>query len=30
MRMNWLTIVALIVIAVCLVYLVMKRRQRAS
>jgi LPXTG-motif cell wall-anchored protein len=29
MRMNWMTIVAIIVIVIGLGYLVMKRRQRA-
>jgi len=27
--MNWMTIVALIVIVICVAYLIMKRRQRA-
>lgn len=30
MRMNWMTIVAMIVIVVAVAYLFMKRRQRAS
>jgi hypothetical protein len=28
MRINWLTVIAIIVIVVCLAYLTIKRRQR--